>query len=273
MHLYTIFYNECKPVSIDMLKEFSYSKEKEIEIETKIEVSTEKEDIPKIDIDILSKIDQQCLKATRVQDGLFWSIYIAKYGYSEYLRNKYNYGKLEINEKQKISEYVLSIGANRIKSNYKVTRSLCGEIVADLTSLPRMVMSGLIAMSAYYKCDIYIVDIIKNTYVYFLYLGDDIPLKDTIVLYKNPLHTKKVHSNEYFVDIGLTIQSLDEIRENYVGMEHYQKHLKGISTYLKPDLENIAEKTVFRDNKTIDTYSKQELYNRILMFLSQDDSR
>ena len=258
MHLYTIFYNECKPVSIEMLQPFSFHTLVVPSI-IKEKCAEEEKEVPKIDI--LDKIEQQCLKATKVQDGLFWSIYIAKYGYSEYLRNKYNYGKLEVNEKQKITEYLLSIGSNRIKSNYKITRSFCGEIVADLTSLPRMVMSGLIAMSAYYKSDIYIVDIIKNTYVYFLYLGDDTPLKDTIVLYKNPLYTKKFHSNEYFVDIGFTIQSLDEIRENYVGMEHYQKPLKGISTYLKPDLEKMVEKTVFRDNKSMDTYSKQELYN------------
>jgi len=271
MNLYTIFYNECKPVSIDILQQFTVDTPFENRIITELDIPLIEDDVPKIDI--LHKIEQQCAKATRVQDGLFWSIYIAKYGYLEYLRNKYNYGKLEINEKQKISEYLLSIGSNRIKSNYKITRSFCGEIVADLTSLPRMVMSGLIAMSAYYKSDIYIVDIIKNTYVYFLYLGDDIPLKDTIVLYKNPLHTKKFHSNEYFVDIGFTIQSLDEIRENYVGMEHFSKPLKGISTYLKPDLEKMAEKTVFREKKCLETetYSKQELYNILLMHFSEED--
>ena len=269
MYLYTIFYNECKPVSIDILQQFSFHTLVPSIKKEKCTEEKEKEEVPKIDI--LHKIEQQCLKATRVQDGLFWSIYIAKYGYSEYLRNKYNYGKLEVNEKQKITEYLLSIGSNRIKTNYKVTRSFCGEIVADLTSLPRMVMSGLIAMSAFYKCDIYIVDIIKNTYVYFLYLGEDTPLKDTIVLYKNPLHTKKFNSNEYFVDIGLTIQSIDEIRENYVGMEHFDKPLKGISTYLKPDLEKMAEKTVFREKKCIDTHSKQELYNILLMHFSEED--
>lgn len=272
MQLYHIFYNECKPVNIDLLQEFAYSKL--IEDISKIpekEVPVPYSDIPiESKPDLLQKIEQQCMKATGVQDGLFWSIYIAVYGYPEYLRNKYNYGKLEVKEKQKIAEYIVSIGANKIKTNYRVTRSLCGEIVADLTSLPRMVLSGLIGMSAYYKSNIYIVDIVKNTYLYFLYQGEDTNSKETIVLYKNPLHTKKFHSNEYFVDIGLTILSLDEIHEKYVGIEHYQKPLKGISTYLKPDLEIIAEKTVFKDKKDIDTLSKQELYNTILIFLSAD---
>jgi hypothetical protein len=275
MHLYTIFYNECKPVSIDRLKEFSYNHTSISPVEKRdIQISEKKEDIliqaesdpdPK---NLLHKIEEQCMKATGVQDGLFWSMYIAVYGYNEYLRNKYNYGKLEVNEKQKISEYLLSVGSNNIKTNYRLTRSFCGEIVADLTSLPRMVMSGLIGMSAYYKSDIYIIDIVKNTYVYFLYLGEDTPSKDTIVLYKNPLHTKKFNSNEYFVDIGLTIQTLDEIHENYVGIEHYQKPLKGISTYLKTDLEEIAGKTVFKEQKPVDSLSKQELYNTIWMHLS-----
>jgi hypothetical protein len=269
MQLYHIFYNECKPVNIDLLQEFSYSKPIEEIVKKEetvlIPISTPVTPTEKPDL-----LEQQCMKATGVQDGLFWSIYIAVYGYGEYLRNKYNYGKLEVNEKQRIAEYMVSIGANKIKTNYKVTRSFCGEIVADLTSLPRMVLSGLIGMCVYYKNDIYIVDIVKNTYLYFLYQGEDTNSKetDTIVLYKNPLHTKKFHSNEYFVDIGFTIQSLAEIHANYVGIEHYQKPLKGVSTYLKPDLEEIARKTVFRENKSMDILSKQELYTKIWIHLS-----
>jgi len=66
------------------------------------------------------------------------------------------------------------------------------------------------------------------------------------------------------------VQSLDEIRENYVALEHYTKPLKGISTYLKPDLEKMAEKTIYLEKPEMkkETYSKQELYNHLLIFLS-----
>lgn len=267
MYLYTVFYNECSPVSIDILKEYTYSSKPVKEtvvntclIESKLEIEET----------ILSKIENQCLKATHVQDGLFWSIYIAHYGYNEYLRNKYNYGKLEVKEKQNIADFVISKGSNHLKTNYKLTRIMCSEMVSDLISLPRMVNSGLIGMCAFYKSDIYIVDIVKHTYLYFACLEEG--KKDVIVLYKNPLHTPKFSSNAFFIDIGLTIQSLEEIRENYFCIEHFAKPLKGISTYLKPDLENIAEKTVFLDKKREEVYSKQELYNHILMYLSESES-
>jgi len=269
MQLYHIFYHEYMPVSIDKLREYSYiMKEPEPEPLVK-EPEPEPEPIVKESeqkLDILHKIEQQCMKATHVQDGLFWSIYIAHYGYGEYLRNKYNYGKLEVREKQQIVEFILS---TTLKTNYRVTRSFCGEMVADLTSLPRMVFSGLIGMCAYYKSDIYIVDIVKHTYLSFLNTDDSV--HDTIVLYKNPLHTKKFASNEYFIDIGMTVQSLEEILNNYVALEHYLKPLKGISTYLKTDLEKIAEKTVFQEKPKMksDVNSKQELYNTILMYLSE----
>ena len=263
MLLYHIFYNECKPVNINDLHSFSMKSLEEEPVKKVEPVIPEEE--PKLDL--LHKIEQQCIKVAKVQDGLFWSIYIGVYGYTEFLRNKYNYGKLEVREKQKVAEYV---GANTLKTNYKVTRSFCGEMVADLISLPRMVFSGLIGMCACYKCDIYIVDIVKHTYLSFLGT-DGSGTGETIILYRNPLHTRKFDSNEYFLDEGLTIQSLEEIREKYFGIEHYDKPLKGISTYLKPDLENIARKTVFYGRKSEETYSKQELYNHILMFLSSSE--
>lgn len=264
MQLYHLFYHEYMPVSIDKLREYSYVVTLTSEPEPLV-----KEPEPEITVkdfkpDLLHKIEQQCMKATHVQDGLFWSIYIAYYGYGEYLRNKYNYGKLEVREKQQVAEFILS---NSLKTNYRVTRSFCGEMVADLTSLPRMVFSGLIGMCAYYKSDIYIVDIVKHTYLSFLNKDDSV--HDTIVLYKNPLHTKKFASNEYFIDIGMTVQSLEDILNNYYALEHYLKPLKGISTYLKTDLEKIAEKTVFQEKPEMTIHSKQELYNAILMYLSE----
>jgi len=271
MYLYTIFYNECKPVSIDILKEYMYSFKpiKETVITECIPTNIIEKEIVSPKVDILHKIENQCLKASHVQDGLFWSIFIAHYGYNEYLRNKYNYGKLEVNEKQNITDYVLSKGSSALKTNYKLTRSMCAEMISDLTSLPRMVNSGLIAMCSYYKSDIYIIDIEKHTYLFFACLEEG--KKEVIVLYKNPLHTPKFSSNAFFIDIGITIQSLEEIRENYFCIEHYSKPLKGISTYLKPDLEIIAEKTVFREKKSEKIYSKQELYNNILMYISPDE--
>ena len=271
MQLYHLFYNECKPVSMDILNEFSYKISVPIKQDILPTISTLESAVIPISDNILHKIEQQCMKATHVQDGLFWSIYIAHYGYAEYLRNKYNYGKLEVREKQQVADFIIL--NCRLKTNYRVTRSFCGEMVADLTSLPRMVFSGLVGMCVYYKSDIYIVDIVKHTYLSFLNTEDTSSgsVRDIIVLYKNPLHTRKFASNEYFIDIGMTVMSIEDILTKYYPLEHYEKPLKGISTYLKTDLEIIAEKTVFQEKPELKTevHSKQELYNLILIYLSE----
>jgi hypothetical protein len=112
---------------------------------------------------------------------------------------------------------------------------------------------------------------VKHTYLSFLPINEE-KSKDVIVLYRNPLYTKKFNSNEYFVDIGLTVQSIEEIKEKYIGIENYAKPLRGISSYLKPDLEQMAEKTIFLEKPDLkkETYSKQELYNLILIYISSE---
>lgn len=264
MLLHSIFYNEYMPVSIDALHPFMYTSDSKTKTDC-VEIFNPPE------VSIIDKIQEKCISASKVQDGLFWSVYIAKYGYDEYLRNKYNYGKLEIQEKQNIAQYVLEKGIG-LKTNYRLTRMMCNEIVSDLTNLPRMTYSGLIAMCAYYQTDIILVDLIKNTYLSFLCLEDNRPVGDTIVIYKNPLYTKKHNSNEYFVDVDLQVQSISELKDRYFGQDHYLKPLRGISTYLKPDLEQIALKTVFKaePEKAEPSYSKKELYTQILIYLSEN---
>jgi hypothetical protein len=246
------------PVPFDKLYPFMYTGEKE-PISSIVEIKPIS--LPETPASESSLLETKCLKAVQVQDGLFWSIFIAHYGYDEYLRNKYNYGKIEIQEKQKIAAFISS-EMTRLKTNYKLTRVFCNEIISDLTTLPKMEYSGLIGMSAYYKSDIIIVDTLKNIYYSFICLEED---KKTIILYKNPGYTKKYNSNEFFIDIDHAIQSFDHIREKYFGLEHYEKPLKGISTYLKPELEKIALKTIYKNEELVSS-PKQELYNQILMY-------
>ena len=271
MLLHSIFYSEYMPVSVEALHPFMYTSESIVEDKpTEFNQSISTIDKPP-EVSMIDKIQEKCISASKVQDGLFWSIYIAKYGYNEYLRNKYNYGKLEIQEKQNIALYVLEKGIG-LKTNYRLTRMMCNEIVSDLANLPRMTYGGLIAMCAYYQTDIILVDLIKNTYLNFQCLEDLAERENLIVIYKNPLYTKKHNSNEYFVDVDLQVQSISEIKDRYFGQEHYLKPLKGISTYLKPDLEQIALKTVFKSEpeKAEQSYSKQELYTQILIYLSEN---
>jgi hypothetical protein len=186
MLLHSIFYKECAPVSFELLHPFMYTHEIESDIPVKkisdICLPLEPEP-PKSETSIL---ETKCLKAVQVQDGLFWSIFIAHHGYDEYLRNKYNYGKIEIQEKQKVAA-LISSEMTRLKTNYKLTRVFCNEIISDLTTLPKMVYSGLIGMSAYYKSDIIIVDTLKNIYYSFYQFQNKFPKKHLTYFTKNLL--------------------------------------------------------------------------------------
>ena len=71
----------------------------EREKEKSIEIKEEKEKP--------EKENNSLFHVKHVQDELFWLVFVAVYGETEYYRNKYNYGKVEIQEKQKIAEKIL----------------------------------------------------------------------------------------------------------------------------------------------------------------------
>lgn len=264
------------------------SPEKEIPIlpivkkEEKISIVKTEEKIEKTEkeIPIQSRLEKECLFAKNVQDGLFWSMYIAHYGYNEYNRNKYNYGKIEVQEKEKIAQY-LHTNSKQIQkqTNYKLTRGFCCEIESDLITKPKISFSGLIGMCAMYTCNIVVVDLTKNIYYLFASLSSDQSQEDleqnpTYILYKNPLYTginaKRHKSNEYFVDIDHKIYAWLELKERFFKIENYLKPMKSITNYKKTELEYISEKlnlTTTGDGKE----DKHQLYERILLYLCNDN--
>jgi hypothetical protein len=210
------------------------------------------------EIPIQTRLEKECLFAKNVQDGLFWAMYIANYGYNEYNRNKYNYGKVEVQEKEKIAEYLHN---NKNKTNYKLTRGFCCEIESDLITKPKMPFSGLIGMCAMYSCNIAVVDLNKKIYYLFLSSQEE-DLTKTYILYKNPLPNK---SNEYFVDIDHKIYYWTELKDRFFKIENYQKPMKSITNYKKTELEYIVEKlNINRDGKE----DKHQLYEKIIIYLS-----
>ena len=214
------------------------------------------------EIPIQTRLEKECLFAKNVQDGLFWAMYIANYGYNEYNRNKYNYGKVEVQEKEKIAEYLHNNNTNKKQTNYKLTRGFCCEIESDLITKPKMPFSGLIGMCAMYSCNIVVVDLNKKIYYLFTSQEEKEDLTKTYILYKNPLHNK---SNEYFVDIDHKIYPWIELKEHFFKIENYQKPMKSITNYKKTELEYIIEKlNINRDGKE----DKHQLYEKIIIYLS-----
>jgi hypothetical protein len=235
----------------------------------------------------------ECIRIQHVQDQLFWSIFVAKYGYDEYERNKYNYGKIEVQEKQKIANFLNEIGSVKCskKTNFKLTRVFCCEMVSDLINLPKMPLHTLIAASLYYEMNIIWVDWNSHIYLPFEFISETQTNK-TMILYKNPeynrfnkqsdkqgdkqsdKHGDKHCDNkqsEFLLDIDVTKTTLDIIKSECFKLEHFEKPLKSISNYKKIELEAIAFKTILRenpDNEIKDATSKQELYDRLSIYFA-----
>ena len=300
MFLHDMFYPECKPITdYSVFNEFMFTIILKNPIQTPSNILIEKlekkeeneiqklEEIKEIqnkeEISIISRLEKECVFTKNVQDGLFWSMFICHYGYTEYNRNKYNYGKKEVQEKEKIAEYLHKNGSPKIskQTNYKLTRGFCCEIESDLITNPKMPFSGLIGMCASYHCDIIVVDLKRNIYHYFSGCMEDdddtitkTKTKETYILYKNPLYTGKYKSNEYFIDIDHKIYPLPEIKERFFRIDNFQKPMKSITNYKKIELEIIAKKTIFHLNNNENSLNikedKQQLYEMILTYISSN---
>lgn len=233
-------------------------KESEVEaekIETIVKVEIEEkiteEEKTKSNIDRLYK---QTFYAKGCQDSLFWSIFIAKYGYNEFLRVGSNNGKIELKEKQAAVDCIHSVGAVKMSElfQHKLTKVFVNELISELLTKPKMSYSGIYAICAHYQCQVCIVDIEKNTYLHF---ANSFP--DSYILYKNP--QKK---QSYFVDIGHQIMSLEKIKETMYCLVHYDKPLKSISNYTVSQLEDLAEQVGVT---VLPKMKKQALYEAIAL--------
>lgn len=281
-----MFYSECKPITDFTVFEKFMFLESETELETELEEpiitllekeqeqkqeqkEKEQEKNQRLEQEnepIITRLEKECIFAKNVQDGLFWSMYILHYGYTEYHRNRYNFGKIEVQEKEKIAEYLHINGSQKIskQTNYKLTKGLCCEIEADLITKPKMEFSGLIGMCAYYKCNIIVVDLQKK--IYYSFSNNSENPNETYILYKNPLYTGKYKSNEYFIDIDHKIYSLLQLNELFLKIDNFQKPMKSITNYKKIELEYIATK-LFGSIKEKEISDKNHLYEKILLYI------
>ena len=227
--------------------------------------TTPKEEEPTTEYTFQDKLEKFTLNAKGSIDGLFWSMFLAHYGMNEYIRVGLNNGNEEMKEKNKITEYLHTQPVTVFKafSNYKITKTFVTDAISDLLTCGKMKWSGLIAMSLFYQANILIVDYDKKIYLPFL-VGNAL---QTYILYRNPLYNKKDRrSVSYYVDVAEKIMKLEDIMNTMIGLLHYEKPLKGISTYKSSDLETMAEKLdIELDDDNGKMFKKQELYNKILL--------
>jgi hypothetical protein len=204
-------------------------KEKEITKETEKEITKETEK----EITKETEKEKEKKKFTPIhQDTLFWCLFIAKYGYHEYLRVEKQHGRKEMEEKTKIAEFV-GKKKNKLSEEleHKITNVFCQEMVTDLLTKPIMPLLSIYGFCCFYECSFLIINEQEKTFLSFLHKNNSTPIS---------IYLKQ---NRYSIHLQEDTES--QSLETYISIQHYEKPLRAISHYTKTELEEIAEKINF----------------------------
>jgi len=246
-------------------------------IEIKIEKEQEKE---KKEPEKKKPETNSLFHVKHVQDELFWLVFVAIYGETEYYRNKYNYGKVEIQEKQKIAEKIQDPVFGK-KMKWKWTKIQKIEMISDLTNRPQMPIAIMNVLAVYYECTFILVDSTKKVYLNYGSTVAASPSEEEkiyIIYVTSKTGKNGKEKKEYTLDMQPSLDTLQKIQEEYFALEHYERPLKAISNYKKIELDAIscklgvgtvsAEGKVSAEGTEGEKTSKNEVYDRLRLFLA-----
>ena len=168
------------------------------------------------------------------------------------------YANREIDEKQKIIDFIKKTPQKLKLSNHKITNIMIQEILSDLMVNLKSSLLAFIGLTHYYNKHFYIVR--GRTYLYFSSnvneTFEESPSSFFIIHYKN--------EKEYGIDMDTTLEKINNIQNNYVYIESIDKPLKGISAYKVNDLDDMCKKLLVDSNDNKWSYMKKpDLYKYI----------
>ena len=201
-------------------------------------------------------IDEKELISPRHQDTLFWCLFIIHFGYKEYLQVDRNYGVKELEEKQKIYEFIKNNPSKAKETNYKITNVAIQEMLSELmTPQKQTSMLSLIGLIAYYHVNLLIINEETKCMLEF-WTNAEMKMDNlTYILFKSNDGKYKLQ----FENIGE--YKVAELHNKYMVLEHYSKYMKSISGYKVEELEAMSQKlNIFDETKK---YKKSELYENI----------
>jgi hypothetical protein len=212
---------------------------------------------PVKECNVYDRLKSNTISVGKCVDSLFWSLFLAKYGYSEYKRIGLHNGKVENKEKQDIADHFLKEGAKSLSSilNHKLTKTGSIKIIENLLTLPKTPYSSLYAFAFYYEMNIYLVDVNKKIYIEFTHQTKSV---QNIILYKNPNKGQPT----YFIDLNESVYSVNYIGIQYLRLVNETKPLMAASHYKVADLENLASILGIKIDGKI---KKTELYEKIAL--------
>ena len=180
------------------------------------------------------------------KDTLFWCIFVAVFGLSEYMLIGTKYANREWEEKQAAILEFQKSSAELRATNHKITLGKVQEIMSEyMTNQSQISFMGVVGLAVYYKIQIYLVDSVKKTHLVYT------PENYTQTCY---IYWHNTFRNKF--RLALEPVSLDDS----FCLESYIRPLRAISTYKIGELVHLAERFgILYDAKP----KKEELYRKI----------
>lgn len=202
-----------------------------------------------------------------LKDSLFWCMYVHSHGQTAFETTKTigtNMLNLMMNEKRLLSDFFNKADNKTAlkNTNHKITNIKINEIKCDLMTKPMLSsIEALIPCCVYWKCPIY-VDLGNKTFLHFVpntYVSDEDESAsegpDAVLLYA-------VEGRfEMEMDAEKKSHHIQEMRQSYYKIPHYEKPLLSIATYKTEELQEIYGKIFGAE--TAEKMKKQEYYNAI----------
>ena len=195
--------------------------------------------------------------SSSIINSFFWCLYILHNGYASYLKIKQKYKNIELDERQKIMDYIKQHPYQIKESNIKITKIKMQEIMSDLLTSHILSISTYPILCIYYHISVYII-VQKICF----YCGVSNNETKTVILEYMPLSNSSSSSSSSFykIETNITSKKIDMIKNKYVFLDSFEKPFKGISNYKREELETMATKLEIKYEKKM---KKEELFTTI----------
>jgi hypothetical protein len=259
--LYNVYKSDIEPFSVER-PPFRPITKPDIEKKPTVPVLRPKAEIPQgIKLIIETSDWSQPAVTTKYfkpkqRDTLFWCMFIAFYGYDEYILIRNHHGNRELEEKQKILDCFKKTPSKIKDANIKVTKVQFQEMISELMIDKQVKLSYIILFCLFYNVNIIIV--YKKTYIEYG-ANDIIDDADCFILNRNA-------DKDYEIDLETTQEKIKYIRENLFKKDNEVKTLRGASAYTINELKEILKKIDETAEKNMPGKpTKMDIYNAILV--------
>lgn len=164
-----------------------------------------------------NNVDSDDYFSPRIEDSLFWCVYIHMNGIDEYLMIQSKYKNKEINLKMQIVTY---LSENLFPKSMKIAKRVQQEIIGSLMTNKKTDIHSIYGLCVYYKLHLLIVHEKSKTFIEY---NDE--QENTCVIYRNNLLSSGA-SCKYKVNLNITESIISHIKNDFVKVESFEKRLK-----------------------------------------------